>query len=158
MKVKIDDRRRARIEMLPLIDIVFLLLVFFIYAMMSMAVHRGMNVALPESSTAGNEKNPKISVSVTADGSVYVDKASVSPESLTAVLKEKAAGDGQAGAMLLRTANCLIRRCFAFWTRFKWPVSQKSLFKPGRNTTRETPAFCSPCGGRNSRPVVCLGV
>ncbi len=100
MKVKIDDRRRARIEMLPLIDIVFLLLVFFIYAMMSMAVHRGMNVALPESSTAGNEKNPKISVSVTADGSVYVDKASVSPESLTAVLKEKAAGDGQAGAML----------------------------------------------------------
>ena len=100
MKVKINDRRRARIEMLPLIDIVFLLLVFFIYAMMSMAVHRGMSVALPESSTAGSEKNPKISVTVTADGSVYVDKAPISPESLTAVLKEKAAGDGQAGAML----------------------------------------------------------
>lgn len=100
MKVRIEDRRRARIEMLPLIDIVFLLLVFFIYAMMSMAVHRGMSVVLPESSTAGSEKNPEISVTVTADGSVYVDKAPVSRESLTAVLKEKAAVDGQAGAML----------------------------------------------------------
>ena len=28
--------------MLPLIDIVFLLLVFFIYAMLSMAVHQGV--------------------------------------------------------------------------------------------------------------------
>jgi len=100
VKVKIEDRRRARIEMLPLIDIVFLLLVFFIYAMMSMAVHRGMTVALPESSTARNDKSLVMSVTVTANGSVYVDKAPVSPESLTAVLKEKAAGDEQAGAML----------------------------------------------------------
>ena len=34
--------------MLPLIDMVFLVLVFFIYAMLSMAVHRGMPVLLPE--------------------------------------------------------------------------------------------------------------
>lgn len=68
--------------------------------MMSMAVHRGMTVALPESSTAGNDKSLVMSVTVTANGSVYVDKAPVSPESLTAVLKEKAAGDEQAGAML----------------------------------------------------------
>ena len=38
------ENRRARIEMLPLIDIVFLLLVFFIYAMLSMVAHRGMKV------------------------------------------------------------------------------------------------------------------
>ena len=48
MRVNLGARRRARIEMLPLIDIVFLLLVFFIYAMLSMAVHRGLPVALPE--------------------------------------------------------------------------------------------------------------
>ncbi|TET93659.1 MAG: biopolymer transporter ExbD, partial [Desulfobacteraceae bacterium] len=35
MKVNIGTQRRARIEILPLIDIVFLLLVFFIYAMLS---------------------------------------------------------------------------------------------------------------------------
>ena len=57
MKVTIPTRPRSRIEILPLIDIVFLLLVFFIYAMLSMAVHRGVPVDLPLSSeTAMPEK------------------------------------------------------------------------------------------------------
>jgi biopolymer transport protein ExbD len=50
--------------MLPLIDIVFLLLVFFIYAMLSMAVHRGMKVELPESSNVEFSEETPLSVSV----------------------------------------------------------------------------------------------
>lgn len=58
MKTKRRIKRSARIEMLPLIDIVFLLLIFFIYAMLSMAVHRGLDLDLPESSqTTVSEKN-----------------------------------------------------------------------------------------------------
>ena len=38
MKVRLPEEYATRVEMLPLIDIVFLLLVFFIYAMLSMAV------------------------------------------------------------------------------------------------------------------------
>ena len=41
------DGRTARIEMIALIDVVFLLLVFFIYAMLSMVVQRGVDVVLP---------------------------------------------------------------------------------------------------------------
>jgi biopolymer transport protein ExbD len=52
MKVNVPRGRKTRIEMIPLIDIVFLLLVFFIYTMLSMAVHRGLPVILPTSSTA----------------------------------------------------------------------------------------------------------
>ena len=62
MKVSFPKGRSPRIEMLPLIDIVFLLLVFFIYAMLSMAVHRGMPVILPTSSTAEIDKELIISV------------------------------------------------------------------------------------------------
>ena len=40
-------RKRARIEMIALIDVVFLLLVFFIYAMLSMTVFRGLELNLP---------------------------------------------------------------------------------------------------------------
>ena len=57
-------RKAARIEMVPLIDIVFLLLVFFIYAMLSMAVHRGMKVELPESSNPASSAEVPLSVSV----------------------------------------------------------------------------------------------
>ncbi len=41
------ERKRPRIEMIALIDVVFLLLVFFIYAMLSMTVFRGLDVTLP---------------------------------------------------------------------------------------------------------------
>ena len=57
MKIHLPATKKARIEMLPLIDIVFLLLVFFIYAMLSMAVHRGLPVELPLSTTAEIDKN-----------------------------------------------------------------------------------------------------
>lgn len=50
MKLKRHTGKAARIEMLPLIDVVFLLLVFFIYAMLSMSIHRGLHLELPLSS------------------------------------------------------------------------------------------------------------
>lgn len=64
MKIKNREIKPARIEMLPLIDIVFLLLVFFIYAMLSMAVHRGMELDLPESSQAERSKETPLSISI----------------------------------------------------------------------------------------------
>jgi biopolymer transport protein ExbD len=49
------EARRARIEIVPLIDVVFLLLVFFIYAMLSMTVYRGIQVDLPRAAGAAEE-------------------------------------------------------------------------------------------------------
>ncbi len=46
-------RRRRGPGLTPLIDVVFLLLVFFTYAMLSMIVPRGLKVRLPE--VAGSE-------------------------------------------------------------------------------------------------------
>ncbi len=64
MRLKPNIRPRPRIEMLPLIDIVFLLLVFFIYAMLSMAVHRGLDVDLPGSTEAALTQEAPLSLSV----------------------------------------------------------------------------------------------
>jgi biopolymer transport protein ExbD len=90
MKVQLPAAKKARIEMLPLIDIVFLLLVFFIYAMLSMAVHRGLPVELPLSTTAEIDKKLILSVTVKADETIYVDKAQVALANLTQVLRSKA--------------------------------------------------------------------
>ena len=87
MKVNVQTRRRVRIEMLPLIDIVFLLLVFFIYAMLSMAVHRGLPVQLPTSSSSELEKKSVIAVTITADGAVYMDKQPVTLTELSEALR-----------------------------------------------------------------------
>ena len=100
MKVNIKKGKRPRIEILPLIDIVFLLLVFFIYAMLSMAVHRGLHVVLPSSSTAGVDKGIDLSVTLKADGSIYMEKEKKSLESLRESLKEIGDSEKEVGVLL----------------------------------------------------------
>ena len=66
------ENRRARIEIVPLIDVVFLLLVFFVYAMLSMVVYRGVRVDLP--SAAGiTEELKTIIIAVSANNQISVD-------------------------------------------------------------------------------------
>ena len=107
MKVNIKTGKRPRIEMLPLIDIVFLLLVFFIYAMLSMAVHKGLPVTLPSSSTAEITRGTPISVTLKADGSIYLDKSLVSHESIAHELQAKIRGDKKSSVLLFadKTVN-----------------------------------------------------
>jgi len=100
MKVQLPAPKKARIEMLPLIDIVFLLLVFFIYAMLSMAVHRGLPVELPFSSTAQIDKKLILSVTLKADQTIYVDKERVALADLTQVLRSKAGQTREPGVLI----------------------------------------------------------
>jgi biopolymer transport protein ExbD len=100
MKVQLRATKKARIEMLPLIDIVFLLLVFFIYAMLSMAVHRGLPVELPLSTTAEIDKKLILSVTVKSDNTIYVDKERVALMDLTRILQNKAGGTREPGVLI----------------------------------------------------------
>lgn len=100
MKIDLPALKKARIEMLPLIDIVFLLLVFFIYAMLSMAVHRGLPVELPLSTTAEIDKKLILSVTVKADEAVYVNKERVALADLTGVLQSKSGDVREPGVLV----------------------------------------------------------
>jgi len=82
--------KKPRIEMLPLIDIVFLLLIFFIYAMLSMAVHRSLPVSLPVSSTAETDVDLSLTVSVRPHGEIFLDNIKISAVEMQALLQEKA--------------------------------------------------------------------
>ena len=100
MKIHLAASKKARIEMLPLIDIVFLLLVFFIYAMLSMAVHRGLPVDLPISTTAEIDKKLILSVTLKADQTIYVDEEQVALADLTQVLQSKAGDTREPGVLV----------------------------------------------------------
>ncbi len=112
MKVHLKTGRKARIEMLPLIDVVFLLLVFFIYAMLSMAVHRGLPVTLPTSTTAKIEKPLLLSVTVKSDGALYVDEEEVSLESLKEALQRKTHGGNEPGVLLFAAKDLPYQNLF----------------------------------------------
>lgn len=78
------ENRRARIEIIPLIDIVFLLLVFFIYAMLSMTVHRGLRVELPSASTAQVDKRDYVDISINKDNQIFINGVRVALDDFTA--------------------------------------------------------------------------
>lgn len=65
----------------------FLLLVFFIYSMLSMTVHRGIQVNLPSAQTGQADKGSYLSVSITEDERVFVNKQEVSLANLLDRLK-----------------------------------------------------------------------
>ena len=112
MKLNLNAHKSVRIEMLPLIDIVFLLLVVFIYAMLSMAVHRGLPILLPASSTAGIEKKSTLSVTVKTDGTIYVDEKLISIENLAAFFKKKAEIDKDTGILLFAEKTLSYQKLF----------------------------------------------
>jgi biopolymer transport protein ExbD len=80
-------RKPARIELIPLVDIIFLLLVFFIYSMLSMAVYRGIPVVLPTAETVETSKVQAVFVTVDRTGKVFVNKTFTPTRELLARLK-----------------------------------------------------------------------
>ena len=76
------EEKKARVEMLPLIDVVFLLLVFFIYAMLSTVVHRGLKVDLPVAGSSTLEKNDYIAITIDADNRLFLNKEPMEADGL----------------------------------------------------------------------------
>lgn len=83
--------RKARVEMIPLIDAMFLLLTFFIYAILSMTTHKGLPVNVPEAVTAVREDPAEITITVPKEnGRVFIDKTPVPMDRLVGALESRA--------------------------------------------------------------------
>jgi biopolymer transport protein ExbD len=74
--------KRARIEIIPLIDIIFFLLATFIMVSLSMTKNQGVQVALPTASTATSlgdqqELDKAVTLSVNDKGDVFWNKEKI---------------------------------------------------------------------------------
>jgi biopolymer transport protein ExbD len=96
------SQRRARIEIVPLIDIIFFLLATFVMVSLSMVKSRGIGVTLPTSSTSTTQKLPDFStLTITKDGSIFLDKVPVTPNELPAKLQAlKSAHQGDPAVLI----------------------------------------------------------
>ena len=109
---------RARIEVIPMIDIMMFLLVFFVLITLKMIAGTGVAMELPASATTQELKNSTITIGVTRDGETVIDGNAVSGEELKAKLlelkKDKAidvvlAGDKDASLQTLLKAMDAVR-------------------------------------------------
>src|SRR5487761_2595103 len=87
--MKYFEVKKARIEIIPMIDIMFFLLVFFIMITLHMIPSTGISSSLAKSSTAAALDLPKMIVNVDATGNIDVDGKRVLAEQLTALLQQK---------------------------------------------------------------------
>ena len=86
--MKYFEVKKARIEIIPMIDIMFFLLVFFIMMSLHMIPSSGVISNLVKSSTATPLEQPKVVVSVDAEGHIGVDEHQITSTQLTALLQK----------------------------------------------------------------------
>ncbi len=86
MKIRQRPTKRARIEIIPMIDVIFFLLVFFMLSSLAMTRMNSIQVALPKTSTAPHAAKLKVVLTVKKDGSLFVNQSPATLESLGALL------------------------------------------------------------------------
>ena len=81
-------RRRPRIEIIPLIDIMCFLLATFVMVSLSMIKNRGIPVRLPAAvSGVAHERRAAVAITVTERGDLYLEKEAVTPQTLASRLE-----------------------------------------------------------------------
>ncbi len=91
--MKYFETKKARIEIIPMIDIMFFLLVFFVMVTLHMIPNAGIAARLPTSSTAQAMPKPQITLAVDAQGVIHLDQQIVAPDALTAMLRTRGQPD-----------------------------------------------------------------
>jgi biopolymer transport protein ExbD len=91
------QRKKARIEIIPMIDVMMFLLVFFVLISVNVIPALGIKTQQPNSSQAQNLKTPDKQVVVTLgrEGLIQLDGQTVELERLVSAIKAKASASEQ---------------------------------------------------------------
>jgi biopolymer transport protein ExbD len=91
MKLRRAELKKARIEIIPMIDTIFFLLVFFMITSLAKVQMSARRVDLPQSSTAQGKPVEKVVVTLTSNGDYYVDRQKVNYSDILPDLDERVA-------------------------------------------------------------------
>src|SRR6476469_888025 len=88
MKINLDNpAEEARIELVPLIDVIFCILTFFLLAALQLTRQQAINVDLPKAKTGQTQMREMLIVSIDDFGQTYIDQLPVNYQQLDRVLK-----------------------------------------------------------------------
>lgn len=85
MQVKRKSSLHANVDLVPMIDVVFQLILFFLVST-TFAILPGINVNLPTSSTAKGASSAGITITASSDGRLYFNEKNVSYDTLDEML------------------------------------------------------------------------
>ncbi len=100
------ERKEAAFDLMPLIDVVFLLIIFFMLTTSFRTIFQGIKVDLPTTTTKQERIEQNIIVTITKDNVLYLDKARVTTSKLVSLLKKKL---GEKKGLVMINADKLVR-------------------------------------------------
>lgn len=81
----LPENGETELDMTPMLDIVFIMLIFFIVTT-SFVKESGVSVASPRADSATPQQSANIFIAITAEGEVWVDRRPVDPRSVRAIV------------------------------------------------------------------------
>jgi biopolymer transport protein ExbD len=82
MRLPAFVKKKPRIEIIPMIDTMFFLLVFFMIATLSMTIQHGMPVSLPTAESSTDTIAEHVSLTLTREGLLYYNKEAITLQEL----------------------------------------------------------------------------
>ena len=83
------------INILPMIDVIFSILAFFIISSLFLTRSQGLPVDLPSAQTAQPEQSVQLNITLEQDGKMFLDRQPIELEDLKAALTEKIQPDSE---------------------------------------------------------------
>ncbi|MCH7927429.1 MAG: biopolymer transporter ExbD [Deltaproteobacteria bacterium] len=80
----------SALDLTPVVDIVFNLLIFFALSLNFAAASRGIDIKLPSASSAKTIRSDQVTVNLTKEGLTFLNDKKITLEQLGPMLKEKA--------------------------------------------------------------------
>lgn len=74
MRIPRSQPEKARIEIIPMIDVIFFLLVFFMISTLSMTTNRSLPVNLPAAASAQQGVEETLALTLTREGGMFLDQ------------------------------------------------------------------------------------
>jgi biopolymer transport protein ExbD len=78
-------QEETELDMTPMLDIVFIMLIFFIVTS-SFVKESGVTVSTPQAQSASQQENANIFIAITDQGEVWIDRRPVDPRSVRAIV------------------------------------------------------------------------
>lgn len=85
------ELKRTKIEIIPMIDTMFFLLVFFMLSSLALTRLVGLPVNLPKASSSVSVQDTNLALTIDGTGGIFLDRTPVSFEALGDVIKNRVA-------------------------------------------------------------------
>jgi biopolymer transport protein ExbD len=84
---RVRDRKRGRIEIIPMIDVMFFLLATFMLASLAMQNLHSLGVNLPQGKASAMSANKPVTLTVTSDNRILINETPVKLDTIGITLK-----------------------------------------------------------------------